>query len=240
MDWRDVPIFITNWNNLETGFRQLVDYFLAADMKVNVLDNKSSYPPLLDYYESINKVVNIIHVGYNANTWAFWQAGYNTEENTRTHYITTDADCPPDDDCPKDLIECMVAILDELPSAVKVSPGLRIDNLPDWYNRKKAAIDCQTAVAKSPDWGATASATVEVAGCKIHRAITDTTLTMWRGGFRGEGRFSTNDWQLEQYRMEAPYLLKHVPWYANSSAPTAESVFYRNAPDKLVGPVFGM
>lgn len=239
--WRDTPVFLTNWNNLETGFRQMVDWFLARDMKITVLDNKSSYPPLLEYYNEMAGKIDVVHVGKNAGTWAFWQEGFNTEENTRIPYITSDADCPPDSDCPLDLVEKMIAVLDALPNATKVSPGLRIDNLPDHYNRKKMAIECQTGVAHSPDWGKTQCEPFEVAGIKVCRSITDTTLTMWRGGERKIGRLSTNDWQDEQYRMEYPYVLRHTPWYADSSKPTDESLYYRSRPDIMAGgPVFGM
>lgn len=240
MDRRDVKVFLTNFNNLETGFRAMVDWFLEREMKITVLDNTSTYPPLLKYYTQMSDKIEVIHVGYNANTWAFWQAGYNTEENTRLPYITSDADCPPDPDCPLDLVEKMLAVLDAVPAAVKVCPGLRIDNLPDWYDRKKQAIECQTSVAQSPDWGITQSDSIEVAGVKIHRAITDTTLTMWRGGVRSEGRLSTNDWQAEQYRMEYPYVLKHTPWYSDSSKPSVEALFYRAQPNRSTDPVFGL
>jgi hypothetical protein len=240
MNPRDVPVYLTNWNNLDTGFKMMVEWFLNRDMKVTVFDNQSSYPPLLEYYKQMAQDIDVIHVGKNANTWVFWQEGFNTEERTKTHYITSDADCPPDPDCPDDVIEKMCAVLDELPTCKKVSPGIRLDNLPDCYARKTDAIACQAGVASSPDWGVTQSEPIEVAGVKIRRAITDTTLTMWRAGERCPGRLSTSDWQQEQYRMDAPYLVKHVPWYADSARPTAESLFYRNAPDRKIGPVFGM
>ncbi|MGH7749064.1 MAG: hypothetical protein ACREQ5_30505, partial [Candidatus Dormibacteria bacterium] len=97
------------------------------------------------------------------------------------------------------------------------------------------------SVARSGDWGKTASLPIQVPGLPtLYRAITDTTLTMWRGGVRKEGRLSTSDWQDEQYRMDAPYLVRHVPWYSDSRKPTPEAMFYRNAPGKVVGPNFGL
>ncbi len=231
--------FVTNFNNLENGFRDMVTWFLNHGVRPTVLDNASSYPPLLKFYEKMKSDIDLVPVGFNGNTWVFWQHGFNTEENCKEHYITTDGDCPPDVDCPDDLIERMICVLDELTRAIKVSPGIRIDNIPDCYSRKADAISCQSSVAQSPDWGLSQSTAIEVAGVKIHRAITDTTMTMWRAGYRGEGRLSTNDWQTEQYRMEAPYLVKHVPWYANSSVTTPEQAFYRQA-NPLNGPVFGL
>lgn len=245
---KETPVYLTNFNNLETGFRTMVDWFLDREMKITVFDNKSSYPPLLEYYQQMADKIDVVHVGFNGNTWVFWQSDFNTTERTAKHYITSDADCPPDPDCPTDLVEKMIAALDAVPSAKKVSPGIRIDNLPDWYDRKAQAIECQTGCSGNgpcvdtlkngqPEVGDI----VEISGLpKLRRAITDTTMTMWRGGFRSEGRLSTSDWQDEQYRMDYPYVVKHVPWYADSSRPTDESLFYRNCKDKLVGPVFGM
>lgn len=234
MNWREVPVYITNYNNLETGFRMTVDWFLSLDMKVTVFDNKSSYPPLLEYYRNLPKGVTLVNVGYNSGVWGFWQAKLNTEERTVSHYITTDSDCPPDDICPKNLVEKMVAVLDSLPTCKKVSPGIRIDNIPDWYSKKQEALDCQVGCAKIGE-------PIDFPGLpRMYKAITDTTMTMWRGGERGEGKISTSEWQLEQYRLDHPYVLKHVPWYANSAAPTAESLFYKGLRDKVNGPVFGM
>jgi hypothetical protein len=239
-----MKVFVTNFNNLENGFRDMVAYFLRKGIVPTVLDNQSSYPPLLKFYEEMKNEIDLVNVGYNGNTWVFWQAGFNTEENCADHYITTDGDCPPDPDCPEDLLEKMIAVLDEVPTAVKVSPGIRIDNIPDCYSRKADAIGCQVGLTNElpgthPDIGDAAHKEIDVAGVKIYRSITDTTMTCWRAGYRGEGRLSTNDWQVEQYRMEAPYLVKHVPWYADSRVVSAEQRFYRSSP-KLNGPVFGL
>jgi hypothetical protein len=238
MNWQDVPVYITNYNNLETGFRTTVNWFLNLGMKVTVFDNKSSYPPLLEYYSKLPYGVTLVNVGYNSGVWGFWQAKLNTEERTATHYITTDSDCPPDDICPKDLVEKMVSVLDAYPDIRKVSPGIRLDNLPDCYNRKADAIGCQTSLPWTP-------AEDRGLGLKLFHTYTDTTMTMWRGGYRAPGRCSiaddnggeTPDMSL---RIDTPYVLKHVPWYANSACPTAESLFYRQLKDKVNGPVFGM
>ena len=207
---------------------------IGLNMKVTVFDNASSYPPLLEYYRNLPKDVTLVNVGYNSGVWGFWQAKLNTEERTATHYITTDSDCPPDEVCPKDLVEKMVAVLDALPTCTKVSPGIRIDNIPEHYDRKKEAIACQVDCAKIGE-------VIELPRLpRMHKAITDTTMTLWRGGERCEGRISTSDSRVEQYRLDHPYVLRHVPWYANSSSPTAESLYYRNLRDKVNGPVFGM
>jgi len=238
MNWQDVPVYVTNWNNLDTGFRKLVDWFLDLGMLVTVFDNNSSYPPLLEYYRKLPKGVTLVNVGYNSGVWGFWQAKLNTEERTTTHYITTDSDCPPDDICPKDLVEKMVTILDSYPDIRKVSPGLRIDNIPDHYARKADAIGCQRSLPfrQAEDKGL---------GLNLFHTYTDSTLTMWRGGYRAPGRCSTADDNGAEsidigLRMEAPYVLKHVPWYADSARPSAESLYYRSRKDHAGGCVFGM
>jgi hypothetical protein len=240
MNWRDTKLFITNWNQLETGFRELVDWFLTADMKVTVFDNASSYPPLLEYYDKMAGVprFDVKRLPTNRGCWVFWQDGYNTVENTSEHFITSDADCPPDADCPKDLVEKMIAVLEAYPTCRKVSPRLRTDNLPDCYDRKADAICNQAA------WFIQGEPVPQIEGLpKLFHSHTDTTLTMWRAGNRQEGpppRLSTSDWGDEQYRMEYPYALKHAPWYQDSKHPSAEVLFYRNSKENVGGQTWGL
>ena len=227
MNWRDTRVFITNWNQLSTGFQELVDWFLDVDMNPTILDNASTYPPLLEYYDQMADKIDVQRLLVNRGCWVFWQGGYNTEYNTSEHFITSDADCPPDADCPKDLVEKMIAVLEAYPTCLKVSPRLRTDNLPDCYDRKADAICNQAA------WFIQGEPVPQIEGLpKLFHSHTDTTLTMWRAGNRQDGpppRNSTSDWDDEQYRMEYPYALKHAPWYLDSKHPSKEILFYRNA-----------
>jgi len=54
IDYRDVSIFITNKNRLDVGFRDQITWWLETGMTdITVLDNGSTYPPLLKFYERL-------------------------------------------------------------------------------------------------------------------------------------------------------------------------------------------
>ena len=51
-DWHYTPVFVTNFNNLERGFRRLLAWLRAAGYdNVTVVDNASTWPPLLEFYD---------------------------------------------------------------------------------------------------------------------------------------------------------------------------------------------
>ena len=153
VDWRDIPVFIVNRDRLDTGFRSLVDWLADTGCRrVTVLDNGSTYPPLLRYYnEHARSVRNphasfeVRHMDYNGGPWVFWDHRMQ-DRILPTPYIVTDADVAPDAGCPRDIIERMLVVLKQHPGrVVKVGPGLRVDNLPDCYAKKEAMLGFERA-----------------------------------------------------------------------------------------------
>lgn len=58
-DTSEIPVIIINFNQLHY-LKQLVDFLLIRNFKnIIIIDNKSDYPPLLDYYREINNKVTI-------------------------------------------------------------------------------------------------------------------------------------------------------------------------------------
>ena len=68
----------------------------------------------------------------------------------RLLYIT-DADLVLDEKCPADIVERMFDLLkNNYPYAFKIGPSIRIDNLPDCYNRKQEVIDWESRYFEHP------------------------------------------------------------------------------------------
>ena len=64
-DPQQVPIFINNYNRLTT-LTQLIDALVSRGYtNITILDNQSTYPPLLDYYKTTPHKVH----RYKKNYW---------------------------------------------------------------------------------------------------------------------------------------------------------------------------
>ena len=58
-----IPIIINNYNRY-SAFIKLVDWLSSAGfVNIIVLDNQSTYPPLLEYYKNNNQYVEVNGVG---------------------------------------------------------------------------------------------------------------------------------------------------------------------------------
>jgi len=202
-DWKSTPIYITNFNNLERGFRKLVNWLWDAGMtNIAVIDNASTWEPLLCYYKTSG--LNIINRTSNLGHDAFWKL--NIVQNTR--FIVTDPDVVPDANCPADLVRKMHEVADRYAPA-KVGPGLRIDNLPDHYHRKQLMLDSEVNY-----W------TRKTADNDSYFALIDTTFALYNPGW-GIWPSATH------IRLDFPYVMEHLPWYEDSNAINEERDFYK-------------
>ena len=192
------PVYVTNFNNLDRGFRNLVDWLLQGGMPPIVLDNASTWEPLLRYYESSG--LTVIFCGSNLGPYAFWERGLHREQSER--FIVTDPDVVPSADCPLDLIERMSIMLDK--NWKKVGPSLRIDNLPGCYPRTEKVLAWENQFWAHPV-------------ADGFEADIDTTFAMYEPGSPREAASCL--------RLAPPYSFEHLPWYEGPE-PNPEREFY--------------
>ena len=196
-------IYITNFNNLERGFKQLVLWLRILDMEPNVIDNASTYQPLLDYY--LEEKIRVHYEPTNRGPYAFWQLGWHKQQTER--FIVSDPDVIPPLGCPGDLIVQMDAMMTRH-GAVKVGPSLRIDNLPNHYAQAEAVRAWEAQFWERPIEGA-------------YHAQIDTTFALYEPG--------SEAWPGGSYlRLAPPYQFEHFPWYEDSANPSEELKFYRS------------
>lgn len=211
IDWRDIPVFICNRNNLDRGFKRLVDWLLSVGMKsVTVVDNQSSYPPLLEFYAKQEGIaIDVQSVNVGPRGW--WALGKH--EGILTPYIYTDCDVVPSADCPNDIIEKMLGVLRLQEDGRKVGVSLRTDDLPDHFSKKEMVIKWESAF-----WNPARKVEPAPNGVEVFNADVDTTFAMYhpQQGFTYTG-----------LRTDAPYSFEHIPWYSDDANPTDEDNFYR-------------
>lgn len=207
---KQIPIIINSFNRLTT-LKQLISSLEERGWtNIYILDNCSTYPPLLEYFKTIP--YEVIHLPGNLGFKALWRHKPSRKRFCGDYYIYTDADLVLDKDCPSDIIERMFFLLkNKYPYAFKIGPSIRIDDLPDCYNRKREVIEWESQFFLKP------------AGDGLYRAPIDTTFALYRPRIGLSRRMS-----LESYRMAAPYQIVHLPWYENSSSLTDEEQYYKD------------
>lgn len=193
IDYYNIPIIINNFNRLGYLKRLINSLEIRGYKNIHIIDNCSTYPPLLEYYSSCPYPVYLLHknVGYKA----IWETNIY-EQFKHSYYVYTDSDMEIDESCPKDFMEHFVKILQSNITAQKVGFGIRIDDLPDSYLDKDNVINWE-----SQFWNKEVKP-------GLYQAWIDTTFALYRPYCKG----ATNPCH-KVFRTGYPYLIKHLPWY---------------------------
>lgn len=174
---------------------------------IYLIDNDSTYEPLLDYYETTPHTV--IKTGSNGGHLVPWRGGFVSKYAGSKHYIVSDPDVLPVNECPLDIFDHFLSILDRYPDIKRIGPGLKIDDIPDHYSLKHAVLNQESENWKypSPEPG-------------LYLAPIDTTLALHKpGSDHGFGNCA---------RTSFPYIARHMPWYMNSSNLAEDEIHYRS------------
>ena len=205
-DYKKIPIIINNRNRL-TFLSSLIDNLEKRGYEnIYIIDNDSSYPPLLEYYKKINH--KIFFLKENIGYLALWQTDLY-KKFIRDYYVYTDPDVIPIDECPDDFLDFFRKCLQKHKFAKKVGFSLKIDDLPDHYKNKDSVISWESQFFKNKtDDG-------------LYRAHIDTTFALYRPWAKG----GSNDSHIT-YRTAYPFEARHMPWYVNSKELPEEELYY--------------
>jgi GT2 family glycosyltransferase len=211
-DFQSTPIVIICRDRL-APLRALLGWLDRAGYERPILlDNASSYPPLVDFLSSAG--VEVVRLSRNLGHLAPWASGEIRSKIEPTQpFVVTDCDVVPDEGCPSDAVEHLAAVLQAHGEVEKVGLGLRIDDLPDSYALKQQVIEWE-----SQFWE------LEIAP-GVFEAEVDTTFAL----YRSIGRRHSSAGAL---RTGPPYVARHLPWYGDSSNPTDEQEYYREHADR--------
>ena len=201
-----IPIIINNYNRY-SAFIKLVDWLSSAGfVNIIVLDNQSTYPPLLEYYKN-NTHFKLVRLGGNFGHMALWDTGYY--KNIRNgYYCYTDPDVFPVNECPTRLVTHLLELLWRYPKVLKAGPGLRLTDIPDSYAQKEKVLEWESKYWACP---------VEQ---EVYNAAIDTTFALYRPRV-------LHDTTTPALRTGEPYVMHHSPWYEDSNSLSEEEIFYR-------------
>ena len=139
MNNKNIKVFIISYNRL-SYLKRLVEWLEKAGFeRIHIVDNASTYPPLLEYLKNSKHIVHRMEANYGH--LVFWKCGKFDDIIRGEEYIVTDCDVLPVEECPKNVTEYFLKILDKYPSHTKVGFSLKIDDLPDCNLSKQAVLD---------------------------------------------------------------------------------------------------
>ena len=211
MEWRP-PVVIIVRDRLGC-LDDLVTWLEANEVtEIHLVDNDSSYPPLVSYLDSSPH--HVWRLGANLGHEAPWVIGLVAELSSRGSFVVTDPDVIPDEACPPDVFDHLQRLLDRHVDIDKVGLGLRIDDIPDHGQHRD-----QVVAWESRYWN-------DEVEPGVFRAAVDTTFALYR---------SAPEHHIDRsLRTGWPYVARHLPWYLDPERLSAEESYYREHADRSV------
>ena len=133
-----IPVIINNRNRL-THFKSLINWLQKINCRIIVLDNDSTYEPLIEYYSNISNDVEICFLRQNLGHQALYNWKLHQKFNEK-FFIYTDSDVVPTDLCPLNVLHYLVENKSKYSNYHKIGLSLKTDDIPDQYQHKKLVL----------------------------------------------------------------------------------------------------
>jgi hypothetical protein len=208
---KKTPIIITSFNQLEY-LKRLIDFLLSKGfLNIVIIDNNSTYKPLLQYFDQIESNVTIHRLNKNYGHLVFWKRYDLFVKYGMGYYVVTDPDIVPLESCPDNFLVNFHSILAENKKPMKVGFGLKIDDIPLSNPNREKVINWENKFWKNK------------VSEGVFDADIDTTFALYRPFYhRKNKKFKT------AYRTDYPYVALHGGWYVDLNNLSEEQVFYFN------------
>lgn len=197
-----LQVFIINRNRLTTT-RAMVEWLLRFDTEPLILDNGSTYPPLLEWYR--NCPADVIRFNDNYGFGVGWDTGI-LGTVARDDFVLSDADLDLSG-IPDDWLQVLRRGLDRH-GRQKAGFSLEIDDLPDHYLLKKPVQDWESRFWRHR------------LDDEFFDAGVDTTFALCRH------RTAKHRPGADGVRAARPYTARHVPWYIDVANMSEEELHY--------------
>lgn len=188
--------------------KKMAEFLSDNNINVILLDNNSTYQPLLDWYDKCP--YKVYRFNENLGHKCLYKSGILSEYKDQ-HYILTDHDLDISE-IPNDFLEVLMTGLNSL-NVVKSGLSLEVQDLPDNEYAKKA-YDWEINYWKRP---------IDHNGFYV--AEIDTTFAVYDRNREYTG-FPDGDNFFKAVRSPRPYTARHLPWYNTIENITDEEMYY--------------
>ncbi|NJM26394.1 MAG: glycosyltransferase family 2 protein [Bacteroidia bacterium] len=203
-----IPIIINNFNRLTFPMQLIAFLERAGYTNLIILDNRSTYPPLLEYYNQCPH--QVIRLDQNYGHLALWKSGLYTKFKW-SYFAYTDSDILPGAECPPDFMLKLKNMLLSHFNVDKVGFAIRIDNLPGFF-----ALHEKVKAYEARYWNNEVSP-------NVYKAPIDTTFALYKPH---TALVAGEIYTVPALRLAGCYTANHLPWYNDTANPTAEEKFY--------------
>jgi hypothetical protein len=208
-NYKSIPIIIISFNQL-FYLKQLIDFLKKYNYDtIVIIDNNSTYEPLLNYFDKIGSTVTIHRLKENYGHLVFWKVKELFEKYSKGYYVITDADVNPIPECPEDFLLYFKKILDEGFKITKVGFSLKIDDIPNTNINKEKILKWETRF-----WNNKRNDDNFIADI-------DTTFALYRPAYK----HNTSNFY-NACRTKMPYIARHGGWYIDNENLTEEQKFF--------------
>lgn len=211
---KQIPVVIINYNRLK-DLKNLVDSLLSYGHKnIIIVDNKSTYPPLLEYYKHIADKIYVEYMEKNEGHMAFWNNSDLFQKYASGYYIVTDSDIELNKNLPSDYLKTLLHILDSNKKITKVGFALEISDIPDSFAAKNEVLQWEKKYWNNP------------IGDNLYLADIDTTFALYAPYELGMRNF------YKAIRVAGNFTARHMGWYIDSQNLSDEDKFYFSSANK--------
>lgn len=207
-----IPVIIINFNQLYY-LRKQVDFYLGRGFRnIIIIDNNSTYPPLLSYYQEMQTQVTVEYMRNNLGHLVFFKNEELQRKYGQGYYIVTDADILPNQDLPRNFMNRLIQLLSENFNEVsKVGFALDISDIPNGFPHKEKVLQWENRFWKN-----------ELAE-DVYLNIIDTTFALYKPQY--PRRFSSIDF-LGAIRVAGNFTARHGGWYRDPDNLSEEDIYY--------------
>jgi len=200
-----IPVFIVSYNRLTT-LKGMLEYFAQIpELKPIVIDNASTYPPLLEFFER-DRSFELIRLTNNIGPWSCFTRNFHLGFPSSNYFAFSDCDLDLSG-VPLDVIRKMKQGLKQHPERIKVGISLEINDLPKHDIHRYHFIQGSEKICWQKKLG------------EYWDVNVDTTFALYRNVPQV---YKITD----SLRLDRPYTGRHVPWYNDPANLDEEERYY--------------
>jgi FkbM family methyltransferase len=215
----EIPIYIPCFNNL-TYVENMVNQLRALGChKLIILNNQSTFPPLVEYLEALKSTATVIDLDCNQGPRHLLESSL-AFSMLPNYFCLTDPDLQLNPELPKDFLVKLVQLTEEL-KVGKAGFSLDISDSSEMRQEKFTIAgqsyhiwDWEQQFWQQPIQSSTQES-------PVYQAAIDTTFALYNKKY-----FDPNS-LFNAVRVAGNFTCKHLPWYQNNHLPPQEEAFYR-------------